>query len=169
MRNHQEANMRARIVAQGVVAGFLGYLVIVVSYSTLNLLQGRPVLATAAHLGGLLLGHGAPAPGAGVDPGAIIAFNGVHLVAALLAGVIGSLIVTEWELHPAAGYLFFFIMLTGFVAGAFWSAILISELAQVVAWTTVLVIDALAAAVMGVYLFRAHPGIVAEAAQIGEA
>jgi hypothetical protein len=154
----QEVGMgvqRSTVIPQGVVAGMIGYAVVVLAYAALNLAQGRNVFATAAQLGAYLV-NSPP----GVDPGTaapIIAFNGVHLFAALLAGIIVSWLVAGWERNPGAGYFFLVVMVAGLIMGSFLSAVIIAELAHAVAWATVLIINMLAAAGMVLYLFAAHP------------
>jgi hypothetical protein len=143
----------SRVLAHGITAGCLAYLVIVVAYAALNVIDGRSMFATAALLGHLLIGSDIAA----TDAAAVIAFNGAHLVAAIAAGMILSWLISEWEIHPTAGYFFFFVLLAGFVAGAFGSAVLLSEIAGAVSWTTIMVVDALAAASMAAFLFALHP------------
>jgi hypothetical protein len=165
----QEVNMRvrpSRVLAQGVVAGVLGYLVIVVAYAGLNLVQGRPAFATAANLGARLVSG--PVAASGFDPAPIIAFNGVHLLAALVVGTVASLMVNEWEAHPLAGYVVFFGAIAGLIAGSFLTAVLVSEYAHAVGWITVLVINFAAAAAMAGYLLIEHPAVRRQLAHIGD-
>lgn len=70
----------ARVWFEGLVTGFLGYFTIVLFYGLLNLLIGRSFFHTAALLGRSLVEAG---PDGGIpDPaGAILAFNGLHLLA----------------------------------------------------------------------------------------
>jgi hypothetical protein len=169
--NPEEVNMRvrpSRVLAQGVIAGVLGYLIIVLAYAVLNLIEGRPVFATAAHLGARLAG-GPAAAGGGIDPAPVIAFNGVHLLMMLLVGVGASWLVNEWEAHPLAGYLIFFVAVVALVVGSFWTAILVAEFAHAVSWVAVLTINTVAAVAMAAYLLIEHPAVRRQLAQIGNA
>jgi hypothetical protein len=152
----------SRILAQGVVAGSIGYLVVVFANSGIDLVAGNSAFATVSHLAALLRG-GEP------DAGAIIAVNGIHLLASLVAGTAASLLINEWEAHPAAGYFIFFVLIAGLIAGSFASAIILAEFARTIGWTTVLVVDALAATAMGAYLFAVHPALRAGIARLGDA
>jgi hypothetical protein len=156
----------SRVLAQGLVAGVIGYLVVVIAYTIFDLVAG-PAFATVTQLAAIV--HGPSAPGAASDTGGVLAVNGIHLLASLAVGTGASLLVNEWEAHPAAGYLIFFVLVAGLVIGSFASAILIVEFAHVTGWTTVLVIDGLAAAAMVAYLFAVHPALRREVAHMGEA
>jgi hypothetical protein len=147
---------RSTVIPQGVVAGMIGYAVVVLAYAALNLAQGRSVFATAAQLGAYLV-NTPPGVDPAIAPAPVIAFNGVHLFAALLAGVIVSWLVAGWERNPGAGYFFLFVMVAGLIMGSFLSAVIIAEMAHAVGWATVLIINLLAAAGMVLYLFAAHP------------
>jgi hypothetical protein len=152
------------VLAQGVVAGSIGYIVVVIAYAALDLVTGDAPFATAARLAAVLRGSAAA-----VDSGAIIAVNGVHLLASLVAGVIASFLINEWEAHPAAGYFLFFVLLAGLIAGSFASMVVIGEYARAVGWASIMVINLLAAGAMMGYLFAVHPALRRAVAQMGSA
>jgi hypothetical protein len=156
----------SRVLAQGLVAGIIGYLVVVVAYAMLDVIGGQPAFATVTHLAALV--RSSHVPGAAADTGGILAINGIHLLASLVVGTGASLLINEWEAHPAAGYFIFFVLVAGLIIGSFASAVLIVEFAQVTGWTTILVVDALAAAAMVAYLFAAHPALRRAVADIGD-
>jgi hypothetical protein len=146
------------VMAHGLIAGMVGYAVIVVAYAAINLASGLSIFTTAARLGAFLVNAPAgSAPAGATAP--VIAFNGVHLVVSLMAGMILSWIVHQWENRPGAGYFFFFVLLAGLVMGSFLSAVLIAELARVVGWTTVIAVNLLAAAAMVGFLFAVRPAL----------
>jgi hypothetical protein len=154
----------SRVLAQGVVAGAIGYATVVLAYALIDLITGDAAFATVTRLATALRGS----PDA-VDSGALIAVNGIHLLAGLVAGTGASLLINEWEVHPAAGYFVFFVLIAGLIAGSFASAVLIGEYAHAVGWTTILVVNAVAAAAMLAYLLAVHPVLRREAARMGEA
>jgi hypothetical protein len=151
--------MRARLASvlpHGIVAGMIGYTVIVVAYAGVNVAQGRSAFHTAARLGEFLVNAPAGSPVV-ANSAPIIAFNGIHLVAALLAGYILNWLMSEWESNPGAGYFFFFVLTGGLIMGSFLSAVILVELVAVVGWTQVLVVNMIAAAAMVAYVLTAHP------------
>jgi hypothetical protein len=156
----------SRVLAQGLVAGVIGYLVVVIAYAALDLIGSQPAFATVTHLAALL--RSPPAPGAAADTGGILAINGIHLLASLVVGAGASLLINEWEAHPAAGYFIFFVLVAGLIVGSFASAILFVEFARVTGWITILVIDSLAAAAMIGFLFAVHPALRHEIAHMGD-
>lgn len=85
---------RASPLATGMVAGLVGYLAVVVTVSGIDLIRGNSALYTAERIGTLLFFRGASLP----DPLApVLAWNGVHLVLSLAAGVLGALMVLGAE------------------------------------------------------------------------
>lgn len=154
------------ILSHGIIAGSFGYLIVAAAHAGVNVIQGRAAFATAAHLGASFV-HRTAAAGGVVDPAAVIAFNGIHLATALLAGIVASWLIHEWEAHPDAGYFVFFVLIAGLIMGSFMSAVVISELAQAASWPAVLVSNSLAAVVMGAYLLTAHPTVRRQLGHMG--
>jgi hypothetical protein len=81
---------RAPSLATGMVAGLVGYVAVVATVSMLDLTRGRTVLHTAERIGTTLFFRGGP-PGDPLAP--VLAWNGVHLVVSLAAGLLGALMV----------------------------------------------------------------------------
>lgn len=109
-------DQRKRLLADALIAGVIGYGVVVLFFGVLNLLQGRSPFHTAALLGGAVFG-GLRDPGAVLlDPGLVLAFNGLHLLAFLLFGLFAAWLVYETELHPEFWYLAFVLFVTAAVA-----------------------------------------------------
>lgn len=143
---------RVRTLSEGLVAGLLGGLAVILFYGVLNLLGGRSFFATAAQLGADLVAPGTPAVGA------VLAFNGLHVVAFLLVGLVAAWIVRETERHPGSFVLAVFIGIAGLFAvmAAFLSFTARAEVRLPIG--TVFVANLLAGVAMGNYLLRAHPG-----------
>lgn len=147
---------RRRMMVDGLVAGGIGYLAVVLFFAVWNLSQGRSPFYTAALLGEALF-DGLREPGAVVlDTGLIIAFNGVHMVAFLGFGYFAAWLVHEVELHPEFWYLAFFLFLAATVlsyAAVLALTVLVGSLLS--PWLVV-VSSLFAAAAMAVYLAGSH-------------
>jgi hypothetical protein len=108
--------LRTRMVADGVVAGVLGYLVVVIFFVILDVAGGSPPLHTAAVLGTALFG-GSPGPSGAVDMGVVLAFNGFHLMAVLGFAFYSAWLMYEAERHPDLWYVALFAFLAAAVIG----------------------------------------------------
>ena len=102
--------VQRRVLADGLVAGFLAYVVVVAFISAVDLLASRSPFFTVSLLGELLL-HGVDAPSDAIDAGAVISYNGVHLAAFLILGFVAAWLTHETELHPWLWYVAFFLLL----------------------------------------------------------
>jgi hypothetical protein len=108
---------RKRLLADGLVGGLVGYVMVVAFFTFLDVVGGRPPLYTGALLGEAMFA-GLQDPGAvGVDPGPVLAFNGVHLVAVLAFSFFGAWLVYEAERHPQFWYVALFLFLAAAVFG----------------------------------------------------
>ena len=105
--------------SRGLVAGAIGYGVVVAAFAGLNVLSGQDVFLTPALLGQSLLGE-STRPGV-VEPAAVLVYNGLHLLVFLALGLAGTWLLFESELHPVIWYpalvlyLVAFFHLVGFV------------------------------------------------------
>lgn len=108
---------RRRMVIDAILAGFIGYVVVVAFFAAVNLVAGRSPFYTAALLGEALFAGLRDPAAVSVEAGMVLAFNGVHLLAFLLFGLFGAWLVYEAELHPQFWYLAFFFFLGATVMG----------------------------------------------------
>lgn len=157
-----------RTVSLGLVAGAIGYAVVVAFYALWNLAEGRSAFHTADLLGRALLRMG-PAPAGGPpDPAPIAVFNGLHLVVFLGIGVAAAWLVHTSERHPELWYLLLVFMLVAFfhLFGAV-AAFTAPVHAEVPLWS-ILVASGLATVAMGVFLWRTHPGLAAGVRRAGD-
>jgi len=151
---------RAEVLLQGLVAGLIGYLAVAVFFLIFNLIGGQSPLHTAAALGSALF-YGLDDPAQLViEPGPIIAFNGLHLMLSLVAGMIASWLLFETERHHFIWYFVFFVFLAGFVYSLVAIGIIGAEIAHVVPWWSVLVANIVWIAGLGGYLWFQHRGLV---------
>jgi hypothetical protein len=102
--------VRRRVLADGLVAGFLAYVVVVVFISAVEVLAGHSPFRTVSLLGEVIL-RGADAPAGAIDPAAVISYNGIHLTAFLILGFVAAWLEHETELHPWLWYIPFFVLL----------------------------------------------------------
>lgn len=151
----------AEVFKKGLISGAIGYVLVSVYYALLNLLIGRSPFATLQAIGHAFFHAGT----AGV--GEMLAYNGVHLVAWLALGCIAALLVEEAELHPSFWFVMYFVLLAGFIfSDAF--LVLVVGAAAGLSPASILIGNVTALAGMGIYLYRAHPGLPALIAKEAE-
>ncbi len=147
---------RARMAQDSIAAGFIGYLAVVVFFAAWNVVGGRSPFHTAALLGeGIFGGLRDPALVA-LDPGMIIALNGLHLFAFLFFGVFAAWLVHEVETHPDFWYLAFFLFLAATVLSYAAVLALTVMVGGLVSPWLVVASSLVGAAAMAAYLARAH-------------
>lgn len=96
------------VLRQGVAAGLLGYLAVVVIFAVLDLGQGLGLFHTPRALGTALLGRSLDP----VEPlAAILAYNGLHLVVSLVMGLAAAYLAERAESDHALGMGFVFAVL----------------------------------------------------------
>ena len=143
---------------QGLVAGLIGYATVALFYLGLDLGTGAPLADTAGRLGLALLGESRiGSPGAALGP--VLAFNGVHLVVSLGAGMAAAWLFHEADLHPRLYYAVLMAMVAGLVSVTALLGVLGASVAGAVSWLSVGAAVLLAAGAMGLYLWSAHPGL----------
>jgi hypothetical protein len=97
---------RAQVLTQGLVAGLVGYAAVVLFFIVANLVAGRSPFHTAAALGSALF-HGLSDPARLViEPGPVLAMNGLHLVLSLAVGTVVAWLLSETERHHSFGISF---------------------------------------------------------------
>ena len=102
---------RRRLIGDGLAAGFIGYVLVVLFFVVVNVLSGHSPFYTAALMGEALFEGLRDPAAATLAAGPVIAVNGVHLLAYLVFGFFAAWLVYETELHPEFWYLAFFMFL----------------------------------------------------------
>jgi hypothetical protein len=154
------------VFAEGAVAGLIGYGAIVLFFVVVNVFAGRSIFYTAALFGSALF-YGLRDPASlemAIAP--VASYNMVHLLVFLSLGVLAAWIVSKMEKFPL---LLLPVLLAIFFVAAYviMALVIFAEpLLGGVAWWQLGASSVLAAVLMGWYLFRRHPGLRREFADI---
>ena len=155
---------RQRTLVNGLVAGTIGYAVIVAFFAAANVVQGRSPFFTAAVLGNALLGE----PSTSITPAPVAVFNGLHLCAFLLLGAAAAWLAGLVEQRPQLWYLLFFLGVVIFFHLFGVVAALAAPAGDAVPLSLVLVASLLAVGAMSAWLWRAYPGVVTGVRAVGD-
>jgi len=154
---------RQRFLVNGLVAGAIGYAVVVLLFAAVNVVQGRSPLLTAAVLGNALLGQ----PSSSIAPGPVAVYNGLHLLVFLALGESAAWLASVVERRPQLWYLL--LLLAMFVFFHLFGAVAALAAPEgVTSLPLVLVAGLLAAAAMGAWLWRAYPGLGERVRAVGD-
>ena len=155
---HRQPPRRAHgIIRHGAVAALLGFAVVALFFAVASALAGRSPFHIAALLGGsLFFGRGA---GVVIEPAAILAYSGVHLLIFLTAGIFMAWLARVAE-HLMEGW--YLALSLAMYVGA--HVVVVPAMfdepvrSQLPLWLVTIATTA-AALVMGVYLWKAYPGL----------
>lgn len=145
------------LVREGVIAGAIGATVIAVWFFAIDLIAGHP-LFTPATLGRGMLSLLGPVPAGQSVALLVVGYTIVHYAAFVLVGLIAAMIVSVANREPSI--LLGFVVLFAAIEVGFYAFVSLLEEATPLgslAWYNVMIGNVLAAAAMGMYLFRAHP------------
>jgi hypothetical protein len=143
---------------QGLVAGFIGFLTVAIVFAIGNLLAGRSPFYTAAVLGATLFYGVTDLAHMSTDLAPyVFAYNGAHLFAFLLFGLVGAWLMSVAERGAMLWYpaLFFFIFIAfHLIAMVQWMALPVESAVPTV---SIWLAGILAATLMALYLLGVHP------------
>jgi hypothetical protein len=148
--------MRHTLVRDGIVAGVLGATAVALWFLVTDMLYSTP-LATPIALGRGLLNLFGPQGGEG-SLVLVVAYTIFHYLAFIGVGLLVSVIVYWSQSSPtvlAGAMMLFVIVEIGFYGMS--SALEASPFFGVLGWAQVATGNLVAAIVMGVYMWRAHP------------
>ena len=150
-----------RVVREGLIAGLVGATVVAVWFLVIDLIQGR-VLFTPAALGSAIFLGARGAAEIQVTAAMVIGYTVLHVGAFLVTGFIASALISEAEKDPPMllGLILLFVTFEVLFFGLI--AIMASWLLDSIRWWTILVANLIAAAAMGLYLWREHPSLRTE-------
>ncbi len=145
-----------RIAREGFMSGFIGAASVAGWFFIVDVVVGRPFFTPAMLGQALFWGLRDPVMVEITFP-AVIGYTMVHALAFVGVGMLTALLALEVELFPST----LFIVVVVFAAFEFGFYVIVATLAQpllgALAWTNVAIGNAIAAAGMGYYLWRAHP------------
>lgn len=145
-----------RTTRQGIAAGLIGAVTVALWFLLMDAVLREP-LYTPAALGTVFFQGGSGPQDVTISAGPVIGYSLVHFAFFILFGVALSGLTDQVEKFPPLifGLLLLFVVFeVFFVAG---TAILGRWVLEELAWWSVLVGNFLAAAAMGLYMWRAHP------------
>lgn len=152
-----------RTMRDGVIVGLIAYASVAVFYSAFDLLATRGTLYTVDLLGKATF-RGLRDPGvlqfpSQPDMTAIFWYNGLHLLIALVIGLIVTRLVEQAERHPSQAYLVLFTIVAGFIVTILGVGLLTTPMRPVLPWWSIVVANALATLLAGAYLLQKRPGL----------
>ena len=154
----------SRLYQDGIVAGTFGAATIAAWFLLLDSINGRPfytptVLGTAVFRGGGGLESPQALP---ISFDMVLAFTWFHELVFVVIGGAASLLLAQAEKRPNVGFgvvLLFVVFEFGFVAAA---SVFAEGVLHALTMPAIFVGNLLAAAAMGVYLWRRHPRLKIE-------
>lgn len=153
----------SRARGDGVVVGLIAYMSVAVFYSAFDLLASRGTLYTVDLLGKAVF-RGLRDPTVlqypiQPDLTAIFWYNGLHLVASLVIGLIVIRLIEHAEQHPAQARLVLGVIVAGFVVTVLGVGVLTTPMRPVLPWWSIAAANGLATLLAGGYLLRKRPGL----------
>ena len=140
--------------SEAMLAGLIGYATVALVVAVIDVSLGRPVFHTPATLGRQLVAD--PGPVGSIEVGAVLAYNGVHLLAFLVIGLIVTAVARFVEFHPVFWFIAYFILMSAFFGTELTFKVLDAE-GLALSWWSVLLATAAAAFAMGTFINRRHP------------
>jgi hypothetical protein len=154
------AGKARQVLSDGLLAGFIGYVTVVLVIALSDVVQGRPPFHTAGLLGSFLFYDAAdPMIRVAAWPGPVLAFNGVHLLTMLLFGTFLAWLVTLAEGGPEVWYVSLVALLFVLLHALGVPVLLPPAAAGAVSPWLVAFASSLAVITMGLFLWRTHPAL----------
>lgn len=152
-----------RVVRDGLVVGAIGYAAVALFYSVFDVLAARGPVFTVNMLGRALF-RGVRDPAillfpVTIDRGALLAYNALHLVAALAVGLFVTTLVARAEADPARRRWTAAALLAGGIATVFAVGLLSTPIRPLLPWWSIVVANVLAALAAGAWLAHVYPGV----------
>ena len=151
-------------ISEGLVAGLMGYVTVVILFGFINLASGEALFHTAALLGSALFFGTRAAVDVVAGPAPIIAYNGVHILASLIVGLGAAWLIFQTEKNRPLWFIVFFIFLAGFILSLAVMGILAAEVVHLIPWSLILVANVGAGFTAGGYLWWRHSRLLVELA-----
>ena len=145
---------RSSVWLDGLVAGVLGYVAVVVLIGIVDLALGHSLFHTPATFGHGLISSESEHY---VSAAPVLAYNGLHLLVFLAVGLLVSWLAYEVEMHPVIWYVAFFACISLFFMSVLFITALTDPMSDVLPWWAILGANLVATVVMGTYLAKQHP------------
>lgn len=147
-----------RTLREGLVAGLIGAAAVAAWFFLLDLVLGRLFFTPGALGSALFAGIDDPAL-VQVTAGTVLGYTVVHLAAFLATGMVFAALVGQADEHPPVllALALLFVTFETLVIGLI--AIVAAWLLDVLPWWSIALGNLIAAAAMGVYLWKRHPDL----------
>lgn len=147
----------------GLIVGVIGYASVAIFYAAFDVLAARGALYTVDLLGKALF-RGLRDPSVlGVpielDFAALSLYNVIHLIIALIIGLIVTGLVDHAYRNPSRGRMVLLVIVAGFVVTIIGVGLLTTEIRPVLPWWSIVVANSLAVVLAGAYLVKKRPGV----------
>jgi ABC-type Na+ efflux pump permease subunit len=152
-----------RTIRDGIIVGLIGYATVAFLYSAFDVLAARDGLHTVNMLGrvvfrGLRDSSVLLFP-AELDPGAIFAYNVLHLILALGIGLLVATLVSFGDRTPERRRAVRIVIAAGFIVTVAIVGLLTAPMRPVLSWWSIVVANALSAFFAALYLLDRRPGL----------
>jgi hypothetical protein len=146
-----------RTIAQGLIAGGIGFGTVVLVFAIANILAGRSPFYTSALLGTALFTEITDPALVTVTPSTVLAYNGVHLMAYLAFGVVAAALASLADRGQQLWYvsLFFYLFVSFHLYGAVQAFAV--PMRPALSDTAIWVAGGAASVAMAAYLLWKHP------------
>jgi hypothetical protein len=150
-----------QVIREGLISGLIGAVAVAVWFLAIDAMSGR-VFFTPAALGSAVFLGARSAADVQVTAAMVLGYSIIHIGAFLVTGFIASALISEAEKDPPMllGLILLFVTFEVLFFGLI--AIMANWLLDSLKWWTILVGNLVAAAAMGLYLWRMHPHLQEE-------
>lgn len=150
-------------IRDGVIVGLIGYAAVALFYTAFDFLASRGTLYTVNLLGKAVF-RGLRDPSVlmfplELDTGAIIRYNALHLVVALIIGIGVTAMIATAERHPSRRGIVRVLIVAGLVVTVAIVAALTTPIRPLVPMWSIVAANVLAMVLAGAYLVWRRPGL----------
>lgn len=148
---------------EGLIVGIIGYASVALLYAIFDFFAVRGSLFTVDLLAKFIF-HDLRDPAVlalpiELDMTAIFWYNGLHILVALVIGIVIVSLVGLSEKKPAQGRFIFMVFIAGFIITIAAVGILTEQIRVLLPWWSIVVANSLAVVLAGSYLIQRHPGL----------
>lgn len=142
----------------GLVVGLIAYVTVAVFYGVFDLVAARGAFYTVHVLANVVPGGEGTVPPV-VDMDGVVRYDGIHLAASLLIGVIVMLVVGHGDRHPAQARLAGLVVVAGYfvTVAAVW--MLTRRASGLIPWWSIAGANAAAVLAASLYVVWRRPGV----------